>query len=493
MSGFVRGVIKSGLGIFTSRIFGLLRDVAVAGFYGAGALTDAFFVAFAVPNLFRAFFAEGALSSAFVPFLSDNIQGGGDRRGNHYLTSLIVVVSLMVLVILSLIAIFPNQIISLFMPGYAGEPELISSAAGMITILSPYLFFVTVCALLSGFLNLKGSYYVPYSSTALLNIAMIAGAWVGYNEGADILWLCWGVFAGGVMQLIYVLAVALFRGYRPVVSKGIHEDVSKTFLLIVPSLAGVGINQINFLVGRVVASFLAVGSISYLYYANRLFQFPLGMFAVAVGTVTLTEISKANSAGESERRNKLIDKAINSIFMVMLPAWVGLTVLAYPIVEIVYARMNFSASDAEATAVALQMYSIGIIFFSFINVFSRVFHSEKDMKTPVVAAFAGLLVNVVLNFVFMKPFGHSGIALAASIAAMVNCFYLYIKLRDYKYQLAGNFSFLLRFLIASVVMGGVVYILDLYKINVIPVILVGVVVYFLMLRIFRVSIREVLR
>ncbi len=184
-------------------------------------------------------------------------------------------------------------------------------------------------------------------------------------------------FLGGVAQLIYVVAASLIKGYRPTLSGGFSKDVRKTFYLIIPSLAGVGINQVNFMVGRILASFLAMGSISYLYYANRLFQFPLGMFAVAVGTVTLTEISRANTDGDIHKRNDLINKAVNSIFLIMLPATTGLIVLAHPIIDIVYARMNFTAENVASTAVALQMYTAGLLFYAFLNVFSRVFHSEK--------------------------------------------------------------------------------------------------------------------
>jgi putative peptidoglycan lipid II flippase len=493
MSGFVKGIIKSGLGIFTSRVFGLLRDIAVAGFYGASSLTDAFFVAFAVPNLFRAFFAEGALSSAFVPFLSDNIRHHGIKKANNYLSSLILAVSLMITVILILTAVFPEYIVIAFMPGYSGDTGLISEASKMIVLLMPYLMFVTICALLSGFLNLKGSYYIPYSSTALLNIAMITGAWIGYTRGVDILWLCYGVIAGGVLQLIYVGTFAFVKGFRVNFSGGINTDVRKTFLLVVPSLAGVGINQLNFLVGRVIASFLAVGSISYLYYANRLFQFPLGMFAVAVGTVTLTEISKANSDGDTYRRNGLIDKAINAIFLIMLPAGAGLITLADPIVDIVYSRMEFGGQDVSATASALRMYTIGLLFYSFINVFSRVFHSEKDMKTPVKAAFLGLVANVVFNLILMKPLGHSGIALASSIAAFVNCAYLYFSLRGYSYGLLKNKTILFKLVSASFVMGAGVVAASRLGLHIIPVILLGVLIYFSFLKISRLKIKEVIR
>ncbi|PLX71049.1 MAG: murein biosynthesis integral membrane protein MurJ [Denitrovibrio sp.] len=493
MSGFMQKVLKSGLGIFTSRIAGFLRDIAIAGFYGASGLTDAFFVAFAIPNLFRAFFAEGALSSAFIPFLSDNMKHKSRQSADNYLTSLIIAVSVIICVILILTSIFPSQIVTLFMPGYADDAALISSASSMILVLMPYLLMVTICALLSGYLNLEGSYYVPSSSTALVNAAMIAGAWIGYKNDINIMYLCYGLFVGGLLQLLYVSIFAFIKGYRPNLKGGFSSEVKKTFILVVPSLAGAGITQINFMIGRILASFLAIGSISYLYYANRLFQLPLGMFAVAVGTVTLTEISRANSQGDVSQRNNLINKSINSILIIMLPAMTGLIVLSYPIIEIVYSRMNFTTEDVYGTASALQMYTVGLLFFSLQGLFNRVFHSEKNMKTPVKGAFLGLITNLIFNLILIKPMGHSGIALAAGIAAFVNCTYLYFRLKDFKYNINAYTPLLAKLVFACVFMGACTYGLYKYGINIIPVIIIGIVLYFLSLRITGVNIRKVLR
>jgi len=489
MSDFMQKVLKSGLGIFTSRIFGFIRDVVIAGFFGASGLTDAFFVAFAIPNLFRAFFAEGALSSAFVPFLSDNIKSKSSLAANNYLTSLLMSVSVIILVILALTSLFPGFIIKLFMPGYADNPELMNAASDMLVILMPYLLMVTICALLSGFLNLHGSYYVPHSSTAVLNIAMIIGAWIGNMRGVDIYYLCYGVFFGGLAQLLFVSAYAFIKGFRLTLSGGFSRDVGKTFYLVIPSLAGVGVSQVNFMIGRILASFLSVGSISYLYYANRLFQFPLGLFAVAVGTVTLTEISRANTGGDKDKRNLLINKAVNSILIIMLPAMAGLIVLAYPIIDIVFARMNFKGEDVGATAVALQMYSVGLMFYAFLNIFSRVFHSEKDTKTPVKGAVIGLVTNIVFNLLLIKPMGHAGIALASGIAAGANFFYLYHKTRDYRYDIKKNLRLIIKIASATALMSIASYIIYAYGIHILIAISAGIAVYFAALRTLRVNIR----
>jgi len=479
--------------VLLSRIFGLLRDVAVAAFYGASGLTDAFFVAFAIPNLFRALFAEGALSSAFVPFLSDNMKKGGEREASAYLSNLVMVLTIIILILTLIMIIFPKPIIYAFMPGYKNSPEILAAATVMLRILMPYLLFVSICGLYSGYLNLKGNYFVPYSSTAVLNIFMIAGAYLGFMNDGNIFYLCYSVFLGGLAQLLYIYVFAVKNNYRPAFKTKVRKDVKSTFALLGPSLIGVGINQLNFTLGRIVASFLAMGSISYLYYANRLFQFPLGLFAVVIGTVSLTEISKANSDGDKQRRIDIIDKAFLSVFMVILPATAGLIILSVDITQLVYQRSEFELKDVTATAAALRMYSAGLIFYSFISVLSRVFHSSKDTKTPVKAAGVSLIVYAASIAVLTKPMGHEGIALASSIAAGVNALLLYFWVKDYSLDLSRHLKPFLSIVASTTAMGLAAYFIDIYGINVIINIVICIVLYFLALRITGIKIKEMLR
>ncbi len=490
MAGFVTKIIKSGLGVFTSRIFGMVRDICIAGFFGANGATDAFVAAFAVPNLFRAFFAEGALASVFVPFLSDKLTMEGEQKASVYLSSLITVISSVVLILTVLVMAFPDIVTYIFLPGYKDDPAVSSLMPAMVSVLMPYLFFVTVCSLLTCYLNLKGSFFVPNSSTAFLNIAMIAGAFMGYHHGSDILYVCYGVFIGGVAQFFFILLYAYRFGFRFSLRGGYDRRVNEVFHYAVPSLAGVGISQINFMIGRAAASFLATGSISYLYYSNRLFQFPMGLFTIAVGTVVMAEISKANSSGDTAVRNSLIDKAINSIMLVMLPSAAGLIVLAEPIISLVYGRMNFLASDTAATAADLQMYSLGLVFYSFIAVFSRVFYSDKDIKTPLKGAFVGLVVNVVMIAALMKFMGHSGIALASSVAAAATFFYLYTRVRDYRYLFGAVF---MKASASSAIMVIGSYIMLSAGAGTVVNIVISAVLYFLALYLMKTNIRSVLR
>lgn len=360
----------------------------------------------------------------------------------------------------------------------------------MISVLMPYLFFITICSLLTCYLNLKGSFYVPNSSTAFLNIAMIAGAFAGYYHGSDILYVCYGVFIGGIAQFLFILFYAYRFGFRFSLRGGYDRSVNEVFHYALPSLASVGISQINFMIGRAAASFLVTGSVSYLYYSNRLFQFPMGLFTIAVGTVVMAEISKANSSGNTDMRNSLIDKSINSIMLVMLPSSAGLIVLAEPIISLVYGRMNFLEADAAATASDLRMYSLGLVFYSFIAVFSRVFYSDKDIRTPLTGALVGLAVNVVMIAVLMKLMGHSGIALASSVAASATFFYLYTRVRDYRYVFG---AFIFKAAAASGLMALVSYLLLVYGAGIIVNIFVSAVLYFSALYFMKINIRSVLR
>lgn len=492
MSGFVIKVLRAGLGIFTSRVFGMVRDMVIAAFFGATLQTDAFFVAFAVPNLFRAFFAEGALSSVFTPFLSDKLQNQGERAASDFLNSLILAVGTFIVIIIWIVMVYPDYLTMAFMPGYSDNKMIFGLASGMVIVLIPYLLFISICALLSCYLNIKGSYYVPGASTAVLNLAMIGGAFAGYLHH-NIMYLSFGVFFGGILQLLLVLIYTLKAGYRPFPFRKYDKDVNKIFMRIVPSIVGVGINQVNFMVGRIIASYLAVGSISYLYYANRLFQFPLGLFAIAVGTVTLTEISVANSEGRLEVRNKMIDKSINSVVMVMLPAMAGLIVLAEPIIAFVYGHHNYTYTAVRATADDLIAYSSGLMFYALISVMSRIFYSDKNTLTPAVGAGIGFIANLLFNLIFMHRMGHAGIALASSCAAFFNCSFLFIMVKDYKYRIRNFIIFILKLSCAAAVMSALVWYTETRGLHVLVTIPLGALIYFLMLRLLGINVKEVLR
>lgn len=489
---FLHYFIKSSSGIMVSRVFGLVRDLVVAAVFGANKITDAFFVAFAIPNLFRALFAEGALSSAYIPILAEKHKI--DRNvALRYLNQLIYTVGGIIILIILLVLVFPKYIILLFMPGYGGDTELLKIASTMLSIVMPYLLFVTVVAIITGYLNLLGSYFISYSSTAMLNIFMILGAYVGHLYGGNILYLAYGVFFGGLFQFIYVFAYSMKKDFRFIKFGESDPDLKKTFLLIVPSIAGLGISQINFVVGRIFASFLSPGSISYLYYANRLFQFPLGVFSVALSSVSLTEMSKALADGDDKRAYRIIDKSIISLCFIVLPATAGLYSLSYEISAFIYKRRSFGESDAFFTSEALKMYALGLIFYSLVSLFTRVFYSKKDTITPVKIAASMLVLNIVLNYFLIIPFKHAGVALSSSIVAMLNSFILYKFIKGYSFSIIANRDVLVKILLSTFVMLLSIYTIKSFGVHVIVNIIVSASVYFLSGRVFGLKIREVLR
>ena len=493
MTNFLFGIVRSGAGILISRVFGLIRDMAIAAVYGATGITDIFFVAFAIPNLFRQFFTEGAMSSAFMPFLADKFKSGGSAAQNAYLTQLISFQTAIITVLCALIMLAAPFVIKIFIPGYSDDPEIINKGAEILRVVMPFLLIISLCGMFAGFLNIHGSYFISYASSALFNIFMIAGAWFGYKQSGNIMCLAWGTVAGGAAQLVLVYFFSVVYGFKPIILKQIDEAVKKTYLLMIPSMAGVGISQLNFLIGRVIASFLPFGSISWLFYANRLFQFPLGVFSVAVGVVSLTELSKAKAAGDMKRHSEIINKAMISLLLIIVPATVGLIGLSYEITALVYERKAFGSADAAGASSALQMYACGLLFFSLVNVLTRVFHADKNTKMPVKCAFVSLFINVAFNLLLMKPLGHSGIALASSLAALINAFMLYKLMPDYRFSFSAHKLLFIKAFIANLIMASVMLVCKFYGVHVLVNIMFCCLAYFISLYIMKVNFLRLLR
>lgn len=488
----LKKILKSSFGVFTSRIFGLIRDLVIAAYFGASKQTDAFFVAFAIPNLFRALFAEGALSSAFVPLLAE-ARNESVEKANSYMTLLICYLFVILSIVTLLIIFFSKYIILIFLPGYINDTEMVTLGANLLKIVMPYLLFVSIASIFAGFLNLMGSYFIPYSSTTLLNISMILGAIVGYNYGQNIFYIAYGVFLGGVLQLLLVFLYSNFHSFKFTLNLKTNSLVKSTFLLIIPSIFGVGISQLNFTVGRIVASFLNEGSISYLYYANRLFQFPLGVFSVALSAVALAELSKSNVKKDVKEESLLIDKSIIAIFLIIIPASIGLVILSDEITALVYQRNRFTDIDVKNTSAALIMYSVGLIFYSFVNLFTKVFHSRKDTKTPVKVAAISFLLNLIFMLLLIKWLSHAGIALASSIASLFNATILYYLIKDYKFRLKEHILAFLKIVFSTICMVFVIFILKKFHLNVLIVITISAISYFLILYILKVNYRGLFR
>lgn len=504
MTNFIFNFIRSGAGVLLSRVFGLIRDVAIGVVFGATAVTDVFFVALAIPNLFREFFVEGAMSSAFMPFLAEKYRTGGKYAQNLYLTQIIIMQTVLVSVITVIIIAAADFVLRIFLRGekYLDDPRLMSMGAELIHIMMPFLIIICIIGMFSGFLNIHRSYFISYASSALFNICMILGSWFAYMNTGDIKYLAYGVIAGGLLQLVIVYAASLYYGYRPVFKKNFDPDVKKTYILLVPSLAGVGISQLNFVIGRMLTSYLAYGSISWLFYASRLFQFPLGVFSVTLGVVSLTELSRANADGDIKRRSDIINKALLLLLIIIIPATIGLIGLSYDLVKFIFQDLSavffhkdsaFSADSVQNTSFALKMYAAGLIFFSLANLFTRVFHSEKDTKTPVKCAFIAFIANIILSLILMCVLAHAGIALAASLAAVINSMLLYGKIKNFSFCFKNYISVIGRVAAANILMLCAMLLCLNYDIHVLINILICVFIYFTALKAMKINVLKMLR
>ncbi len=501
MANFIFNFIRSGAGVLISRVFGLIRDVAIGIVFGATAVTDVFFVALAIPNLFREFFVEGAMSSAFMPFLAEKYKKGGKVAQNLYLTQIVIMQTVMVTIISIIIMVFADFVLRIFLRGkdYLSDTALMSMGVDLIHIMMPFLIIICIIGMFSGFLNINRSYFISYASSALFNICMIIGAWFAYTNTKDIMYLAYGVIAGGLLQLFIV---SMYYGYRPVFRRKFDEDVKKTYLLLIPSLAGVSISQLNFVIGRILTSYLAQGSISWLFYASRLFQFPLGVFSVTLGVVSLTELSKARADGDLGKRNEIINKAFLSLFIIIIPATIGLIGLSYELIKFVFQDLSsffinktseFSDNSVANTSIALKMYASGLIFFSLANLLTRVFHSEKNTKIPVKCAFYAFIANVVFSLILMQFLAHAGIALAGSLAALVNALFLFHNVKDFKFDIKGNAKVLTKIIVANIILTATLIICQKAGLYVLINILICILVYFVSLKAMKINILRMLR
>ena len=425
-----------GLATFASRVLGFVRDVCIAGFFGAGFYTDAFFAAFRIPNLLRRLFAEGSLSMSFVSVFTEYMVKKGKTEAFEFAGSALKVISLL-LVMVSLVGILASPwIIHLVAPGFKSIPNKFELTVLMNRIMFPYIFFIGLVAVCMGVLNVLGHFAAPALAPVFLNLAMIGSMlWISPHMKEPVLGLCIGVIIGGVLQLGLQIPFMIKKGIRLSNRIGLfHPGVRKTGGLMMPMVFGAAAYQVNVLVGTFLASFLQEGSISYLYYADRLVQFPLGIFAVAASTAALPVLSRQAASGNLEAVKETFGYAINSVLYVAVPAMVGLIVLRYPIVKLLFQRGEFDMAAVQFTAQALLFYGVGIWAFSAVRVAISTYYALQDTRTPVKIALFSIAVNIILATLLMFPMGYAGIALATSVSSAVN---LFLLLKDIRQKLGG--------------------------------------------------------
>jgi putative peptidoglycan lipid II flippase len=421
----------AGLATLLSRILGFVRDMVTAYFFGAGLAADAFFVAFRIPNLLRSLVAEGALTIAFVPVFTDHLTKRSREEAFALVQATLTVLSL-VLVGLSLAGVLLSPwIVRLFAPGFLADPEKFALTVLLNRIMFPYIFFVGLMALAMGILNALGRFAAPALSPVMLNLGMIGAMYFlrSYFH-PPVLALAVGVMIGGLLQVMLQLP-DLFRekGLLGLSLNFRHPGLANILRLMGPAAFGAAVYQVTVFINTLLASFLPQGSVSALYYADRLVQFPRGVFAIAVASAVLPSMSRQASAEDMAGLTDTLSYALRLVVFITLPAMVGLIVLAGPIFQLLFERGHFDAWATKTSAEALVAYSVGLCAFSGLQIVVRAFYALKDTKTPVYAGVAALLVNVVVAVSLMGWLRHIGLALASSISATANLAILVFLLR----------------------------------------------------------------
>lgn len=439
-----------------SRFGGLVRDAVIGYWFGGGMAADAFFVAFRIPNLLRRFVAEGAMSAAFVPVFADYFGGRGRVEAVRAVRA---VLSVFVLVTAALTAIGMGLApwwTGLFAPGFAAEPAKLELTVSLTRWLFPYVFLVSVVGVLGGLLNALRRFAVPAASPLVLNLCIIvATALLVSRVEPPVYALAYGVLLGGLAQvLLHVVPLrALGIDVRPLWLPG-HEAVRRVFRLLAPTMFGTAVFQVNLLVSTMLASVLPAGAVSYLWYADRVFEFPLGLVAVALGTVALPSFSAHAASGDHDAFARDVEFACRMTLLTAVPATVGLAALALPITSVLFLRGAFSAADVAPTAAALAAYNSGLLAVSLARVLAPAFYALGDARTPVVTAAVAVIANLLFSFMLIgvpiDPGGewtgrmiaglalqvsvadlrHVGLALATSMAALLNCALLALLLRQ---------------------------------------------------------------
>ena len=415
-----------------SRVLGYARDFFIARVFGAGLATDAFFVAFKIPNLLRRLFAEGAFSQAFVPILAEHRNRGEDTKALIDTIATLLFLALVGAAALGMIA--APVIVYLTAPGFSGEPEKFALTVTLLRITFPYIVFISLVALAAGILNTWSQFSVPALTPALLNVSFIAGA-VFFAESFDppVLVLAWAVFAGGVLQLALQVPFLARMGLLPRWRLDFrHPGMQRVLLLMAPAAFGVSVSQVSLLLNQIFASFLQTGSVSWLYYADRLMEFPAGVLGVALGTILLPSLSKHHAGGAAEDYSRLLDWGLRLTLLLALPAAVALAVLAIPLISTLFQYGRFSAEDAAMTRQALVAYSAGLLGMIFVKILAPGFYARQNVATPVKIGLVTLGATQLMNLAFIVPLKHAGLALAIGIGACLNALLLYWYLRKAK-------------------------------------------------------------
>ncbi|HRH81130.1 MAG TPA: murein biosynthesis integral membrane protein MurJ [Thiobacillaceae bacterium] len=444
-----------------SRVLGFVRDLVIARAFGAGAMTDAFFVAFKLPNLLRRLFAEGAFSQAFVPILAEYKNRRGDDA-TRLLVSRVATVLFVALACVTALGVLGAPLIVLISaPGFAATPDKFEMTVSLTRIIFPYILFISLVSLAGGILNTFSRFMLPAFTPVMLNIAMILAAAVAAPWfDPPVLALGWGAFLGGVLQLSLQVPALRRLGLLPRWDWNPRDEgVRRILKLMGPAAIGVSVAQISLLINTLFASFLETGSVSWLYYADRLMEFPTGMLGVALGTILLPSLAKHYADNDTGEYSRLLDWGLRMTLLLAAPAAVALGVLAVPLITTLFFYGEFTLRDVEMTRWALLAYSVGLLGIILVKVLAPGFYARQNIRTPVKIAIFTLLATQAMNLMFIWHLKHAGLALSIGLGACLNAGILYRQLRRqaiFQPQ-PGWAAFLAKLALALILMGAVLW------------------------------------
>jgi putative peptidoglycan lipid II flippase len=414
-----------------SRVLGYARDFLIARIFGASLVTDAFFVAFKIPNLLRRMFAEGAFSQAFVPILA-GYRGTHSEQETRSLIDSVATLLFLALVATALLGMAAAPlIVYVTAPGFASDPEKFALTVQLLRVTFPYILFISLVALAAGILNTWNRFSVPAITPALLNVSFIVGAaFLAPYFDPPVMVLAWAVFAGGVLQLAFQVPFLARLGLLPRWRLDLsHPGLRRILLLMAPAAFGVSVGQISILINQVFASFLITGSVSWLYYADRLMELPAGVLGVAAGTILLPSLSKYNAQAKHDEYARLLDWGLRITVLLAVPSAVGLAVLAVPLITSLFHYGRFGVEDVWMTRQAVVAYSVGLVGLIAVKILAPGFYARQNVVTPVKIGILTLLATQLMNLAFIGPLKHAGLALAIGLGACLNAGLLYRGLR----------------------------------------------------------------
>jgi len=446
---------------FISRILGFVRDLVIARAFGAGFATDAFFVAFKLPNLLRRLFAEGAFSQAFVPIFAEYKNRRGEQEARLLVDRVAAVLALALFVVALIGVLAAPLIIYVTAPGFAATPDKFGLTVDLLRITFPYIFFISLTALAGGILNTYSRFSVPAITPVLLNLSFIGFAlWGAPYFDPPVTALAWAVFVGGVAQLALQVPFLARLGLLPRFRLDFRDEgVRRILRQMGPAVFGVSIGQVSLVINMIFASFLVTGSVSWLYYADRLMEFPIGLLGVALGTILLPSLSRHYADRSPQEYSGLLDWGLRLTLLLAAPAAAALALLAVPLVATLFHYGAFDAADVFATRRAVLAYSLGVIGLVMVKVLAPGFYARQDIRTPVKIAIVTLALTQVMNFAFIWPLQHAGLALAIGLGACINAALLLRGLlrRDIYRPQPGWPVFLLKLAIAVYIMGAMLW------------------------------------